>query len=105
MRSQYAIYMDKTTIGSDVFLSDIVLKHKSVASLHAVIYMTGNNFYISPCSTSGALYLEDKRLDESMRYEIKDGQKITIGELDFSFRLMFPSAAQASVSEHLIHTD
>ena len=105
MRPQYAIYMDKTTIGSDVFLSDIVLKHKSVASLHAVIYMTGNSFYISPCSTSGALYLEDKRLDESMRYEIKDGQKITIGELDFNFRLMFPSAAQASVSEHLIHTD
>lgn len=105
IRPQYAIYMDKTTIGSDVFLSDIVLKHKSVASLHAVIYMTGNSFYISPCSTSGALYLEDKRLDESMRYEIKDGQKITIGELDFSFSLMFPSAAQASVSEHLIRTD
>ena len=105
IRTQYAIYMDKTTIGSDVFLSDIVLKHKSVASLHAVIYMSGNTFYISPCSTSGALYLEDKRLDEGMRYEIRDGQKITVGELDFCFRLLFPSIAQASASEHQIRTD
>ena len=104
IRSHFAIYMDKTTIGSDVFLSDIVLKHKSVASLHAVIYMTGNAFYISPCSTSGALYLEDRRLEEGTRYEIRDDQKITVGELDFTFRLMFPSAAQVAVSEHLNHT-
>ena len=104
LRSQYAIYMDKTTIGSDVFLSDIVLKHRSVASLHAVIYMTGNTFYLSPCSTSGALYLEDKRLEEGVRYEIRDSQKITVGELDFTFRLMIPSTAQVSVSEHLNHT-
>lgn len=104
IRSQYAIYMDKTTIGSDVFLSDIVLKHRSVASLHAVIYMSGNTFYISPCSTSGALYLEDKRLEEGMRYEIRDSQKITVGELDFTFRLMFSSAVQVAASEHLIHT-
>jgi len=105
IRSQYAIYLDKTTIGSDVFLSDIVLKHKSVASLHAVIYMMQNTFYISPCSTSGALYLEDKRLEENSRYEIRDGQKITVGELDFTFRLMFPSIAQVAASEHQSHTD
>ena len=104
IRSQYAIYMDKTTVGSDVFLSDIVLKHNSVASLHAVIYMSGNTFYISPCSTSGALFLEDRRLEENKRYEIRNGQKITVGELDFSFKLMFPSAAQVSVSGRLNHT-
>ncbi len=104
IRSQYAIYMDKTTIGSDVFLSDIVLKHKSVASIHAVIYMNGNSFWISPCSDSGALFLEDRKLEGSKRYEIRDGQKITVGELDFSFRLMFPSTAPAFVSGHPTRT-
>lgn len=98
----YSIMMDRTTIGSDVFLSDIVIDDPSVDALHAVIYLDGRMFYISDCSRKGTTYIDDRKVANGRRCEIKNGQKITIGTKDFSFRVPLPSVGQAWTSEHQI---
>ena len=55
----YSVMMDRTTIGSDVFLSDIVIDDPSVDALHAIIYLSGKSFYISDCSRKGTTYIAD----------------------------------------------
>lgn len=95
----YSIMMDRTTIGSDVFLSDIVLDDPSVDAIHAVIYLDGRTFYISDCSRKGTTYIDDRKVANGRRCEIKNGQKITIGTKDFSFRVLLPSIGQAWTSE------
>ena len=98
----YSLMMDRTAIGSDVFLSDIVIDDASVDPLHAIIYLSGKSFFISDCSRKGTTYIEDKKVAIGRKCEIKNGQKITIGTVDFSFRVLLPSAGQAWTSEHLI---
>ena len=95
----YSVMMDKTTIGSDVFLSDIVIDDPSVDALHAIIYLSGNTFYISDCSRKGTTYIDDRKTATGRKCEIKNGQKITIGTIDFRFKVLFPSAGQAWSSE------
>lgn len=98
----YSVMMDKTTIGSDVFLSDIVIDDTSVDALHAIIYLSGRSFFISDCSRKGNTYIDDRKVANGRRCEIKNGQKITIGDVDFSFRVLLPSAEQAWSSEYQI---
>ena len=86
---QYAIYLDRTNIGSDCFLSDIVLDSPKVSSLHAIIYKIDIGFFISDCSAKGDTFLEDCKIQGDRRYEIKNGQKLTVGDLDFRFRTVF----------------
>lgn len=95
----YSVMMDKTTIGSDVFLSDIVIDDPSVDSLHAIIYLNGNTFYIRDCSRKGTTYIDDRNTAAGRKCEIKNGQKITIGKIDFRFKVLFPSTGQAWSSE------
>ena len=98
----YSLLMDRTTIGSDVFLSDIVIDDPSVDPLHAIIYLSGRSFFISDCSRKGTTYIDDRKVAIGRRCEIKNGQKITIGNADFSFRVLQPSTGQAWTSEPLI---
>ena len=98
----YSVMMDRTTIGSDVFLSDIVIDDPSVDALHAIIYLSGKSFYISDCSRKGTTYIDDKNTGKGRKCEIKNGQKITIGTVDFRFKVLFPSAGQAWTSESQI---
>ncbi len=98
----YSIMMDKTTIGSDVFLSDIVIDDPSVDALHAVINLSGKAFYLSDCSRKGTTYIDDRKVAAGRKCEIKNGQKITIGNVDFRFKVLLPSAGQAWTSESRI---
>ena len=98
----YSLMMDRTTIGSDVFLSDIVLDDPSVDALHAIIYLNGNSFYISDCSKKGTTYIDDRKVALGRRCEIKNGQKITVGTIDFRFEVLLPSAERAWTSESQI---
>ena len=98
----YSVMMDRTTIGSDVFLSDIVIDDPSVEALHAIIYLSGKSFYISDCSRKGTTYIDDKKTGIGRKCEIKNGQKITVGTVDLRFRVLFPSAGQAWTSENQI---
>ena len=95
----YSLLMDRTSIGSDVFLSDIVIEDPSVDPLHAIVYLNGRSFFISDCSKKGTTFIDDKKVATGRRCEIKNGQKITIGNVDFSFRVLLPSAGQAWTSE------
>ena len=99
----YSVMMDRTTIGSDVFLSDIVIDDPSVDPLHAIIYLNGRSFYISDCSRKGTTYIDDRKAACGRKCEIKNGQKITVGTVDFRFKVLFPSAGQAWTSEPQIH--
>ena len=98
----YSLMMDRTTIGSDVFLSDIVLDDPSVDALHAIIYLNGNSFYISDCSKKGTTYIDDRKVALGRRCEIKNGQKITIGTIDFRFEVLLPSTERVWTSESQI---
>ncbi|MCR4689367.1 MAG: FHA domain-containing protein [Saccharofermentans sp.] len=81
----YSILMDKVAIGSDVFLSDIVLDNPTISPIHALIMRTRYGYYISSCSNTGRTYVENKRILSGDKQEIKSGQKITLGEIEFRF--------------------
>lgn len=81
----YSIYLNETNIGSDCFLSDIVLDDPEIAPLHAVIKQKNGTFYLEPAIGMGKTYLEDSPVENGSSYEIKTGQKITVGDIDFRF--------------------
>ena len=85
INKHYSLYLDKTTIGSDCFLSDIVLDEPTIAPLHAVIKQEKGSFYLEPAKGTGKTYIEDSPVENGKSYEIKSGQKITLGEIDFRF--------------------
>ena len=86
INSNYSLYLDKTTIGSDCFLSDIVLDEPGIAPLHAVIKQVKGSFYLEPAKGSGKTFIEDSPVENGISYEIKSGQKITVGDIEFRFR-------------------
>ena len=85
INSNYSFYLDETNIGSDCFLSDIVLDDPRIAPLHAVIKKVNGSFYLEPAKGTGKTYLEDSPVANGKTYEIKTGQKITFGDIEFRF--------------------
>ena len=85
VESKYSVYLDETYIGSDCFLSDIVLDAPGISPLHAVIKQKDGTFYLQPSQGTGKTYLEDNPIENGKSYEIKSGQKITIGDIPFRF--------------------
>ena len=85
INKHYSLYLDKTTIGSDCFLSDIVLDEPTIAPLHAVIKQENGSFYLEPAKGTGKTYIEDSPVENGKTYEIKSGQKITVGNIEFRF--------------------
>ena len=86
---KYAVYQDLTTIGSDRFLSDLYIKHRSVDPIHAQLFLTQDTVYLSDCSSGGRTYINDRAITPDVKHEIKDGQKITIGDIDLIVRISF----------------
>lgn len=84
---EYSVYLDETYIGSDCFLSDIVLDDALVSPLHAVIRQKNGSFYLEPSKGTGKTFIEDSPVENGKSYEIKSGQKITIGNIAFRFAL------------------
>lgn len=85
VRSKYSVYLDETCIGSDCFLSDIVIDDPKIAPLHAVIKQKEGTFYLVPSKGTGRTYIEDSPIENGKSYEIKSGQKITFGDIEFRF--------------------
>ena len=56
-----------------------------IAPLHAVIIQKNGSFYLEPAKGSGKTYLEDSPVENGKIYEIKTGQKITVGDIEFRF--------------------
>ena len=86
---QFSIYTDKVTIGSDRFLSDIVIEDGSVDSQHATITYDNGRYYLTDLSVSNTTYIDDKILYSGKQYEIKNDQKLTFGDQDYRFLISF----------------
>lgn len=84
---EYSVYLDETYIGSDCFLSDIVLDDPLVSPLHAVIRQKNGVFYLEPAKGTGTTYIEDSPIENGKAYEIKSGQKLTVGNISFRFAI------------------
>lgn len=78
-----ALYTNKTTIGSDAFMSDICIPDDSINAIHAQILKNNNKYYLEDLSRDGTTYLENRRIEPEKQYEIKPGQVIRCGEYDF----------------------
>lgn len=85
IKKNYSVYLSETTIGSDCFLSDIVIDDPLIAPLHAVIRQKDGAFYLEPSKGTGRTYIEDSPVENGKSFEIKSGQKITFGEIEFRF--------------------
>ena len=67
-------------------MSDIVLDDPQIAPLHAVIKLSNGTFYLEPAKGTGKTYLEDSPVENGKIYEIKSGQKISFGDIEFRFK-------------------
>lgn len=85
---RFSIYMDKTTIGSDRFLSDIYINDDSLSPVQAVIETDADGIYLTDCSENHNTFIENKKIIASERYEIKSGQKLTFGNYDFELTVV-----------------
>lgn len=85
VKKNYSVYLSETTIGSDCFLSDIVIDDPLIAPLHAVIRQKDGTFYLEPSKGTGRTYIEDSPVENGKSFEIKSGQKISFGEIEFRF--------------------
>lgn len=85
---RFSIYMDKTTIGSDRFLSDIYINDNSLSPVQAVIETDADGIYLTDCSENHNTFIENKKIVASERYEIKSGQKLTFGNYDFELTVV-----------------
>ncbi|MBR2522987.1 MAG: FHA domain-containing protein [Clostridiales bacterium] len=85
----YAVYQDTVTIGSDRFLSDFYIKDSSVSPIHAQLSITPDTVYLSDCSANGKTYIDDRSITPETKYEVKNGQKITLGRIDFRLKVSF----------------
>ena len=85
VKKNYSVYLSETTIGSDCFLSDIVIDDPLIAPLHAVIRQKDGAFYLEPSKGTGRTHIEDSPVENGKSYEIKSGQKISFGEIEFRF--------------------
>lgn len=85
VKKNYSVYLSETTIGSDCFLSDIVIDDPLIAPLHAVIRQKDGTFYLEPSKGTGRTYIEDSPIENGKSFEIKSGQKISFGEIEFRF--------------------
>jgi len=84
---RYGVYQDLTTIGSDRFLSDLYINSAHVSPIHAQLTLTEDTVYLSDCSSDGSTYIDDRKITPEVKHEVKNGQKITFGDVDFSLTI------------------
>ena len=86
---KYAMYSERIIIGSDRFLSDLFIDTEDVAAIHAEISKQDGTYYVRPLSASRHTYLENRRLEVEHDYELKSGQKLTLGETELELKVGF----------------
>lgn len=78
-----AIYTSKSTIGSDPFLSDVLISDSTISEIHIEITKGDNAYYVTDISKDNTTYLDHRRLEPDKPYEVKNGQVLRCGEYDF----------------------
>lgn len=86
---KYGMYSDRILIGSDRFLSDLFIDRKDIASIHAEISRQNGRYYVRPLSGSHPTYLENRRLAYEQDYELKSGQRLTLGDVELELTCGF----------------
>ena len=76
-----AVYTVEATVGSDCFLSDILIDDPSIEPLHARILKNDRTYLIEDLSKSRNTYINN--IPVSGRTEIKQGQEIRFGDVGF----------------------
>lgn len=83
------LYSNETTIGSDRFVSDIYIDYANLSDIQAKIIREDNSFWIEDLSKRNNTYLENRSIVLGKRYEIKNGQQLRLGDVDFRFKIGF----------------
>ena len=78
-RDEILLVRDET---ADLKMNDTVISKK-----HAKIVYRNNKYYISDLHSSNGTYLNDFRLEPHEEYELKNGNRITFGNLNYFFYL------------------
>ena len=88
---QFGIYADNVTIGSDRFIADIFIEDDTISNLHAKIKRIDRSYFLEDYSIDNQSYIDNRRINSYTQYEIKNGQSITLGRLEFNFFIGFNS--------------
>lgn len=81
-----SLISDIITIGSDCFLSDIVIDSSDISPLHASISIRDGIYLLKDLSISNTTFIENKKIIPDKEYEIKNGQILSFGNYDFEFK-------------------
>ncbi len=82
-----AIYTQRATVGSDCFLSDITVDNDSVSPLHVQITKNKDIYTVTDISKDNMTFLDGLRLEKGREYEVRDGQRMMLGDVSFDIRL------------------
>lgn len=86
---QYAMFTNRAVIGSDCFLSDLNLDYLGIDYVQAEILQKNNSYFLVSKSNKYPTYLEHRKILPEKEYEIKDGQTLTVGDIDLSISIGF----------------
>ncbi len=75
-KSQYPIFLPKTTVGRNPRCTIAFLGEKSISSQHCLIFYENGKFFIRDLNSTNGVYLNGKKVEES---ELKDGDIIKLG--------------------------
>lgn len=84
-----AIYTEDASIGSDRFLSDICIMDDSISAVHCRITYDKGSYFITDVSRDGKTFVEDRRIIPNTPFEIKNGQKLTVGKCPLIVKIGF----------------
>ncbi|SMC31696.1 FHA domain-containing protein [Oscillospiraceae bacterium] len=83
-RIRRAIYTDRATLGSDRFLSDIIIDDSSIEALHLEIIKSTDSYMVRDLSINDNVMLDGHRIEKDRPYEIRDGQRLLCGNIEFT---------------------
>lgn len=86
-RMKIGLYSNETIIGSDRFIADVYISSPNISELQAKIINEDNTYWLIDLSKQNNTYLENRSINNNVRYEIKNGQSIRFGEEEFIFKI------------------
>lgn len=87
IKQKIGLYSNETSIGSDRFISDIYIDDPSISAIQAKIFHENNAYWIVDYSNRNNTFLENRALIPNKKYEIKNGQHIRLGQIDYIFKI------------------
>lgn len=83
--NKYPINSDLYHIGADVETCSMVIDEDVISLNHADIVSYGNKFYVIDLSSENGTYLNGLELPSEREVQLKDGDNLTLANIDISF--------------------